>query len=121
MGVMSDKYIAGKSKALKEFIEPAKERAARVEGFLRSIRPSGISFNVVLIDDPFGPTITEPEFDAIVVSTETLSGGVAVNRERAKRGLGRLAVVAITRNDPASLSSTALRQWRQERGDKGKL
>lgn len=118
---MSDTYIDAKDKAFKEFIQPAKERAARVEEFLRSIRPSGISFSVLQIDNSFGPTITEPDFDAIVVSTETLSGGVAVNRERAKRGLRQLALVAITRNDPSSLSSTALRQWKQERGDKGKL
>lgn len=37
----------------------------------------GIEYEVDTISDPFGPTITDPSFDAIVVSTETLSGGEA--------------------------------------------
>ena len=37
--------------------------------FLHAIKPS-IALNIVTIDDPFGPTITEPDLDAIVVSTE---------------------------------------------------
>jgi hypothetical protein len=45
--------------------------------------------------DPFGPSIVEAELHCIIVSTETMSGGLAVNKRRAAKGMSELAVLAI--------------------------
>ena len=49
--------------------------------------------NIVGIDDAFGPSITDPTCNAIIVSTETVGGALAVNKRRAKAGLSALAVL----------------------------
>jgi len=89
------------------------------------IRP-GITLRLVQILDPYGPTITEEDLSALVVSKETRSGGAAVNQERAKRGWKQLEVfevdvihsgevVAEEVEDFASkISSTDIRRRRME-------
>ena len=56
---------------------------------------------------------TDPEFDAIVVSEETVSGAHAINRVRQERGYAPLAVVVVgliyCRRRAGKLSSTDLR------------
>ena len=58
------------------------------------IQPN-LAFEFVEISDPFGPTITEENLGAIVVSKETHSGGAAVNEERVKKGWKGLAVFEV--------------------------
>ncbi|OJJ64053.1 hypothetical protein ASPSYDRAFT_138466 [Aspergillus sydowii CBS 593.65] len=58
------------------------------------IRP-GITLKMAQILDPYGPTITEEDLTALVVSKETRSGGAAVNEERAKRGWKQLEVFEV--------------------------
>ncbi|CAI7646695.1 unnamed protein product [Penicillium crustosum] len=58
------------------------------------IQPN-LAFEFVEISDPFGPTITEENLGAIVVSKETHSGGAAVNEERLKKGWKGLAVFEV--------------------------
>ena len=58
------------------------------------IQPN-LAFEFVEISDPFGPTITEKNLGAIVVSKETHSGGAAVNEERVKKGWKSLAVFEV--------------------------
>lgn len=47
------------------------------------------------IDDPFGPTQTDPNMDLIVVSAETLKGGHKVNEIRAAKQLRPLKIYSI--------------------------
>lgn len=85
----------------------------------------------VNIPDPFGPTISEEDVDAIVVSGETRGGGTAINDKRAGQGWKGLEVYEIdvlephreeddgTAKDPndfsAKISSTEIRKRRAER------
>ena len=49
----------------------------------------------VNIEDVYGPTITEEDIDAIVVSAETRAGGAAVNKKRAEQGWRELELYEI--------------------------
>ncbi|KAL3473454.1 hypothetical protein BJX99DRAFT_198712 [Aspergillus californicus] len=92
---------------------------------LMKIRP-GIALRLVQILDPYGPTITEPNMSAIVVSEETRSGGAAVNQERAKRDFKQLEVYEVdvihseevpageVENFASKISSTDIRRRRME-------
>jgi pantetheine-phosphate adenylyltransferase len=74
--------------------------------------PRPIQLSVVEIDDPFGPSIVDPELQAIVVSSETVPGGRAVNRRRVAAGMEPLTIVVIPRAAVGgTLSSTYIRQW----------
>ncbi|KAL4946689.1 hypothetical protein BDV06DRAFT_54407 [Aspergillus oleicola] len=89
------------------------------------IRP-GITLKMAQIHDPYGPTITEENISAIIVSKETRSGGAAVNQERAKRGWHQLEVYEVdvihsgevpaedVENFASKISSTDIRRRRME-------
>ncbi|KAL2827435.1 hypothetical protein BDW59DRAFT_57570 [Aspergillus cavernicola] len=89
------------------------------------IRP-GITLRLVQILDPYGPTITEANLSALVVSKETRSGGAAVNQERAKREFKQLEVFEVdvihfgevateeVENFASKISSTDIRRRRME-------
>ncbi|KAL4804277.1 hypothetical protein BDV18DRAFT_162041 [Aspergillus unguis] len=89
------------------------------------IRP-GISLKMAQILDPYGPTITEEDLSALVVSKETRSGGAAVNQERAKRNWKQLEVFEVdvihsgevpsedVESFESKISSTDIRRRRME-------
>ena len=56
---------------------------------------SGLIINYVEIFDPFGPTITDEEISALVISGETRSGGKAVNDRRAENGWAPLEIFEV--------------------------
>ncbi|KAL5707962.1 pantetheine-phosphate adenylyltransferase [Ranunculus cassubicifolius] len=47
---------------------------------------------VVPITDCYGPSVIDENLDAIIVSKETVSGGMLVNEKRAEKGLRKLNV-----------------------------
>ena len=51
------------------------------------------------IIDPFGPTITEPKIDAIVVSSETIFGAFKINKIRIEKNMRPLSILVSDRND----------------------
>ncbi|KAI4149980.1 MAG: hypothetical protein LQ340_004330 [Diploschistes diacapsis] len=55
-----------------------------------------LTIKCVEISDPFGPTITDEEISALVVSGETRSGGEAVNDKRVEKGWPSLEVFEIS-------------------------
>lgn len=72
---------------------------------------------LVEITDPFGPTITEEDITALVVSAETHAGGAAVNDKRDEKGWKKLAVfeVDVLQSDgsiDSKISSTDIRRRR---------
>ena len=71
-------------KTLCELIAPTEERIKGVLDFLEDIKPS-IEHRVVPINDIYGPTITDPEIQFIVLSEETKKGGGLINEERTKK------------------------------------
>jgi hypothetical protein len=46
---------------------------SRVRGFLELFRP-GIEYDIVSLNDVYGPTGTDPDIQALVVSRETVGG-----------------------------------------------
>lgn len=87
-----------------------------------------ITIECVEIQDPFGPTITDEDITALVVSGETRSGGKAVNDKRVEKGWHSLEIFEIdvldageveegaTKTDDfaSKISSTAIRKRKAE-------
>lgn len=65
-----------------------------------------LSLKLVQLSDPFGPTVTEEDISALVVSQETRKGGDAVNAERAKKGWESLDVLEVDVLFSGTASST---------------
>ena len=51
--------------------------------------------NYTQISDPFGPTITDPDYSALIISAETRAGGKAVNDKRRNKGWTELEVFEV--------------------------
>nr|CAD7574193.1 unnamed protein product [Timema californicum] len=100
VGVTSEEML--KSKILWELIQPCEERVALVRDFLQDIDPQ-LDYNVVPITDPFGPTKEDPNMEMIVVSTETLKGGLKVNQLRQERNLSTLDIHSVELLESESL------------------
>lgn len=58
----------------RELIDSTDKRVKAVQEYLNLVKRT-IQYEVVPITDPFGPTVTDPTIDALVVSKETLKGG----------------------------------------------
>lgn len=63
-------------KANKHVIESLTYRIDRVRSFLTSFK-SDLEYDIVSIQDVYGPTAVDPNIQALIVSKETLSGGAA--------------------------------------------
>lgn len=65
-------------------MQPTADRIHSVVQFIETVKPQ-IVHRVVPITDMFGPTITDPDLECIIVSAETMKGGQIVNQERQKK------------------------------------
>lgn len=118
VGVTVDDML--KHKSFSEEIPLIKERIDGVRDFLYRLAP-GIKNRVKLraIDDAYGPPGTVDEgkdFDALVLSHETLDNGHKLNEYRQNElGLQPLALLCTRRTEPYGMSSTALRRRKSEK------
>ncbi|XP_073539678.1 bifunctional coenzyme A synthase isoform X1 [Phyllobates terribilis] len=104
------------NKVLKELIEPYETRVEKLSQFLVDVKPS-LGYDVVPISDPYGPSITDPELNCIVVSEETQRGGQSVNKRRLENGLDELTIHEIqlvtdpkhSENEEEKISSSSFR------------
>jgi len=64
------------SKAYHEHLESLPTRISNVRHFLSLFRP-GLEYDIVPINDVYGPTGWDPNVQALVVSQETLKGADA--------------------------------------------
>lgn len=75
----------------------------------RTLNPT-MRTRVEEITDPYGPPVAEEAYDAIAVSSETVSGAERINELRAQKGFRPLAVAVTRRLSAATLSSSFLRK-----------
>lgn len=154
IGITGDELL--KNKKYAEYVQSWDDRAMYVIEFLSSLlelrregwranqgpkvqsgdgeikalfRDGRVEIECVRIQDPFGPTITVEDMDALVVSGETRSGGAAVNDKRRSRGWHPMEVFEVdvldaediedsnatkTGNFATKISSTAIRKQKAE-------
>ncbi|XP_053555207.1 bifunctional coenzyme A synthase [Bombina bombina] len=112
---VADKELL-ESKILKELIEPYNQRVENLSQFLVDVKPS-LLYDIVPITDPYGPSITDPDLQCIVVSEETRKGGMSVNKRRQENGLCELFIHEIrliedplhSENEEEKISSSSFR------------
>ncbi|KZT09636.1 Nucleotidylyl transferase [Laetiporus sulphureus 93-53] len=136
--IASEKLIVGitddvllKNKVNKEVLEKLPVRTARTRAFLELFK-AGLEYDIVPINDVYGPTAWDPNVQALVVSKETLPGAAAIHKLRAEKSLPSLEtfVIDVISSTEASvddedaevlkntkLSSTFIRQWIVEHPD----
>lgn len=85
-------FVIGK--IMWELMEPVSKRIANVQKYLSDVCPE-LKYNVKPIQDPMGPTKSDPTMELIVVSAETLRGGEKVNEKRKEVDLPLLDIVSI--------------------------
>lgn len=73
-----------------------------------------LTFDYVQISDPFGPTITDPDITALVISAETRAGGAAVNKKREEKGWNPLEVFEISVLDAGQTQMASSQNMSQE-------
>ena len=103
IGVTSDAFGG-----LKGEIDSCEERMNNLKLFFKDKS----NFRVVSLDDPFGTTIYEADFDAIVVSEETEPTAMKINEIRLSKGMNPLDIVVVSfvlAEDGNPISSTRIR------------
>lgn len=103
IGVTSDAFGG-----LKGDIDPCKERMAN----LRSFFADKSNFHVTPLEDPYGTTIFDADFEAIVVSEETEPAALEINNIRVSKGMKPLDIIVVNfvlAEDGNPISSTRIR------------
>eukprot|EP00545_Synedropsis_sp_CCMP1620_P005460 CAMPEP_0119007444 /NCGR_PEP_ID=MMETSP1176-20130426/3013_1 /TAXON_ID=265551 /ORGANISM="Synedropsis recta cf, Strain CCMP1620" /LENGTH=461 /DNA_ID=CAMNT_0006959595 /DNA_START=142 /DNA_END=1527 /DNA_ORIENTATION=- len=115
VGVTVDAMLTHKQYA--SLIPPLAERMAGVRDFLDRLAPGMKNrVTIVPIADSYGPPGNKEDgkdFDALVLSHETLENGHLLNEYRVQElGLKPLVLLCTRRTEPHGMSSTALRKRR---------
>ncbi|GAB4819462.1 hypothetical protein N2152v2_006508 [Parachlorella kessleri] len=112
VGVTAQKLLQNKKE--RELLESYESRAAAAVDYLKAVNPKLEVFSGPLNDpnEP-PPAATVADFEALVVSEETIPGAIAINNTRAQLGFEPLVVVVVRVIAPQpgaeKLSSTELR------------
>lgn len=104
IGVTSDAFGG-----LKGDIDSCKERMSNLKSFFSD---KSNNFVVIPLEDPYGTTIYDENFDAIVVSEETEPTAVEINEIRKSKGMKPLDIVVVSfvlAYDGNPISSTRIR------------
>jgi phosphopantetheine adenylyltransferase/dephospho-CoA kinase len=104
IGVTTQKLL--KNKKLAELIEDFDVRCEHIKHFLRTISPD-LEVSTVPLEDPFGPSISEPDYQCLIVSQETYKNGLIINEKRKENMLTELDihVIGIVKEDESVLNS----------------
>ena len=68
---------------------------------------------IIKLSDPYGPPVTDPEYEGLVVSQETYKTGLKMNEIRESKGFRPLIIIVIPiikDEDNKKLSSTSIRE-----------
>lgn len=124
VGITGPQLLTKKKYA--EAMESFDVRESHVTQFLNYISPP-LRLQPVMINDVYGPTASDPDIDALVLSAETRGGGAAINKVREEKGWSQLTVFEINivggkgneeDNWADKLSSTQLRKEALEKKEK---
>lgn len=110
IGVTTNEFITHKQ--LPTAIASYTRRVAALEYFL-SIQGFDDRYEITPLTDVYGPTLTDSNIEAVVVSTDTLEGARLINAKRLSLNLRPLAIEVISLVDDTSnipISSTRIRQ-----------
>ncbi|EJD05866.1 Nucleotidylyl transferase [Fomitiporia mediterranea MF3/22] len=112
VGVTDDKLL--QKKVNKDVIEPLDLRIERVRRFMEFFKP-GLVYDVVPIDDVYGPTAVDPNIQVLVVSKETLGGASAIAKLREEKKYPALEcfVIDVISATSANLDSEDMEMLRQ--------
>ena len=105
IGLTTDEFAGRKAHPVRSFAE----RRRVLEGFIRG-RRFGAEFRIEPLADRYGPAPDE-DFDALVVSEETLSVGMEINRIRQEKGKRKVDIHQIScvlADDGRWISSTRI-------------
>ena len=105
IGVTSDAFGG-----LKGDIDPCKERMSNLNSFFKTTHNN---FHISRLEDKYGLTINESDFDAIVVSEETEPTAIEINQIRLEKGFPLLDIVVVSfvlADDGIPISSTRIRK-----------
>ncbi|OAD58542.1 Bifunctional coenzyme A synthase [Eufriesea mexicana] len=89
VGVTDTNMLSGK--LLWELIEPCNTRISNIKDFLEDIDAT-LTYDIVAINDIYGPTKYDPTLELLIVSEETKRGGDKVNEMREKNNLTKLDI-----------------------------
>lgn len=93
-------------------VEDYETRLSRLKSFLGERDALGRT-EIIPLEDSFGPTVIEDDFDVVVVSRETLPGAKRINELRESKRMIPLEIVVIDMvldEDSVPISSTRIRQ-----------
>ncbi len=115
IGLCSDQFVRklGKPHTTASYNERLKE----LQSFLSMLGVTERS-EIVSLNDPFGPTITDKCIEAVVVSEETRTNAEKINNERMKKGLKSLKIISINMvpsEDCSPISTTRIRKGEIDR------
>ena len=108
IGLTSDSFIA---KTDKKIINNFEQRSENLEKVIHEKFPN-CSFEIVKLDDDFGPAVIDGDVDALVVSNETHKKGDILNVLRKERNLKPVEIVIVPMkmaSDGNRISSTRIR------------
>ena len=115
IGITSSMMLTKKSH--QSIIHSYMERKKAVEYFIKSLKPK-MKTVLIELNDPFGPTITDPDIDAILVSSETIRAAFKINHIRQEKGYKLLDILVTYRTDSVILSSSFIRDKLSSRSHK---
>lgn len=87
IGITTQKLLLQKPLA-----ELCQEYEVRVKAVSEFCERNKVSFEIIPLNDVYGPTLERSSLEALCVTTETLPGGELVNRVRKERGLPELPI-----------------------------
>jgi pantetheine-phosphate adenylyltransferase len=105
IGLTTDAFAGKKPHPVRPFTERREDLANYLHG-----RGFATKWSIAPLDDPFGPSLTE-DFDALVVSEETIKGALEINRRRRELGKRKVdihQIACVLADDGKWISSTRI-------------
>lgn len=105
IGVTSDEFGGKKGE-----IDPCEVRMFNLRRFLDKHHHN---YHLARLDEPYGPTVSDEEIEALVVSEETEPTAQTINKVRKEKGMKPLKIITINMvlaEDGKPISSTRIRK-----------